>query len=279
MPTVRLRPNGGTKGSFWTDVGSTIPTSLNDDSDGTYLQGNGISGTMTACTVSFGTFAFPAGATIQTVTPIYRIRPLATGDSTKQWWSGIVGESFDPQNNVATDIYNGAADVTVDFWGAARTSKPGGGAWAAANVDALELQFKTNKSSTWINYRVFELYVDVVYNVRSVVSGVTVPAQVREDLTVSWTYNDSDGDTQYSFLTRIFTSAVVNGGGFDPETSSYVMQDGIIASAATSHALNANLSPGRYYVYVKTGDTGTGAYSDWAGSSEFRVVNSPLMML
>lgn len=269
MPTVTLRPDGLVSGY------SINPALLADNSDATWDN----PAVFNSSVLSMTTFAFPAGSVIQNVKLRGRIQTNNTGSGHTLNVDATINaavsqlarltSSFDPIQTIAsstkTNQGNGAAWTQAAIDGVTVTI-PGGGEDAAApgNFDGIKY---------------YEIYLDVVYNQTAVISGVTVAAQLREDVPITWTFTDAESDTQTGFEVKIFTSDVVAAGGFDPSTSAYVFTSGFVSSAATSYQANANLSPGYYRAYVRAQDTGTDQYTNWASSSEFRIINSPLMVM
>lgn len=127
----------------------------------------------------------------------------------------------------------------------------------------------------WSDWSAWQSFTTV--NLGPSASNVIVPAQQREDMSVTWSYSDPEADAQNGYQVKIFDIDVVNAGGFDANTSSADFDSGIVASASASVSLNTDLSPGRYYAYVRVRDAGANVWSAWTPSNEFRIINSPLM--
>lgn len=101
----------------------------------------------------------------------------------------------------------------------------------------------------------------------NIVTVITSPANATgvdpTTATVNWGTNNA---TQKKYRVRVFTAAVVTGGGFDPATSTSVFDTGVITSSTGSRLLGGGLSAGvEYYAYVLTYGDFLG--TDWAAST------------
>jgi hypothetical protein len=278
MAMTTLRPDLLVTAGAWLPVGTgSIVTALSDNSDSTYAQFAFETPGNTYMETYMGDFSFPALSIITAVVIRARFQ-LKTGS---------------PHNNGFDILYaigGGAQDVILsatsvpatptNYASASDTTPPGGGSWDSAKVQAIQIGISPGSGtySAGDGLNLYELYADVYYDVVPLAPVVTVPVASREDVTVSWVFSDPDLDTQDAMWVKLFTSAVVNGGGFDPETSATVYSNST-ASSASSEVCDANLPDGRYYAYVKTRGTNNGNYGPWGGSSEFRIVNDPVMMI
>lgn len=261
MTTVTVRPDGGTLGSGWSLVGAaTIQAATNDNSDSTYTRTTSANGTST---VTFGTTTLPALSFVTNVVPRYRFY--------------YFGAPVKPDVNRLFASFGGEAgwvdqtlgDTTIaTYSGAARATRPGGGAWTQADIDALSLSMTTSSGGNWINTAVVELYVDVTYN-EAPVAAITAPTGTVTTTSappVAWTYTDPDGAAQERYQVKIFTAAQYGIGGFDPETSPYTWWSGEVFS----NALTVTPTPvanATYRAYVKVADVGSsGRYGNWVFS-------------
>lgn len=163
-PTI-LRPNAivgnPVSGDAWVvSGGANLSAVLSDDSDSSYAYAySGDSGAETAgsgpCRIGFGTADF-TGKTIASVTIRVRLRTLGGAPQleVRQRFSG---------SNSGTDTHNAPGSSTT-VSGAARTTKPTGGAWTQAAIDGLEVEL--NPLVAYDNAEilgVYEVYADVAW--------------------------------------------------------------------------------------------------------------------
>lgn len=258
---VTVRPNGGTLGTAWTNTGgASIQAVTSDDSDASYAGSSG--STQRYCSLTFPVVTLPALAIGVTVTPRWRISTAVAPTPNNQKFSvSLTGEAQ------WVDTINGSTTITT-YAGSTRITRPGGGAWTQADLNALALQFHSvngNPVLYWINTKVYEFYLDVGYN-QAPVAAVTAPTGT---LTISappvtWTYTDPESDVQERYQVKIFTAAQYGIGGFDPNTSPYTWSSGEVFSSATT-VTPAPMGNATYRAYVKVADVGSsGRYSAWA---------------
>lgn len=283
MSSVTIRPNGtGAIGTGYSTNAATHHAGLSDQSDATRTQYNNGSPASDLLYQTMADVALPAGSVVNSVMASYRRgRVTAVGSST---FSVLImldsnGSSF--RNEVSTTYSGGGTVAIANESGTAKTTTPRGAAWTQAEVNGMQLLLRDGGSpGTGPQWEVYEVWADVSYSAPPTTpTSVTVPAQPREDITVTWTHNSPDGLAQSGFQVKIFTAAVIAGGGFDANTSSNVFDSGDVASGTSSYTADANLSPGHYSAYVRTKDATTGAYGPWGASNDFRILNSPLMMV
>lgn len=269
-----LRPNGdwsswansplGGPGTYW--------QAFSDNSDSTYAIWFGSAGSHVEC--SMGNIAALGSKRIA------RVR------------AGFRGQRFNNSLNVDSNLYihdgtsqsastyyfvnqNGGGMATL--YGSWLTTKPSGGEWTEAAANALRVRLEEGGGGATAP-EVAEYYAEVDIRTQPTVSIITPTAGQRvfsQQPTVTWTYN-AQGDTISRHRVKVFTAAVVGGGGFDPETSSAVYDSGNVAGAATSKQCTATLAyGGSYYFYVKTATDFNGAdwWSAWASRQFY--VNSP----
>lgn len=261
MTTVTVRPDGGTLGSGWSLVGAaSIQAATNDNSDATYTRttsGNGVS------TVTFGTTTLPALSYVTNVVPRYRFYYFGTpgNPAVNRLFASLAGESGWVDQTLGTT-------TIATYSGAARATRPAGGAWTQADIDALSLSMTTSSGLNWINTAVVELYVDVTYN-EAPVAAITNPTGTVTTTSappVTWTYTDPDGDAQERYQVKIFTAAQYGIGGFNPDTSPYTWSSGEVFSNAVT-ATPTPMANGTYRAYVKVADVGSsGRYGNWVFS-------------
>jgi hypothetical protein len=277
MATVTLRPDGTAANVGWAINGGSpsAHVAIADVSDATYLSDTYYAADPqpTSGTFNFGTSAIPAGAYIKSVTP--RIRFDAFDYLKYAVRSSKVGSPFygagmvilNPPNGTPTTVTGGAsAPVYSDVQN---------------EVDSLQLYLQSQAALAVGPgaCRVFDVYLDVVYNVAPAVSSVTATGfTITTRPTIGWGYSDTEGDAQERYRVKVFTATQVAAGGFAPETSTPAWDSGEVYSAATSAVVATDLVVGTSHTaYVKAADAGSnGRYSAWAASAPFTVqVNVP----
>jgi hypothetical protein len=268
VATVTLRPDGGTLGTGWSLVsGASIQACTNDNSDASYVFGDDDTG---VCTVTFGTYSFPALARLTSVTPRYRLKHMATPTQFYHaFYARIVGESF-PFPGYPDKIVGTTTMTTYN--GSSRSLNPGGGIWVQADIDNISLAFTTSPTSSWIDTQVAELYLDVVYNEAPVTSAVSATAATSRP-TIGWTYTDPEGDTQERAKVKIFTSSQAT-----PDTPSVApVYDVELLQSTTTNLVTVDLVNGTaYWAYVKTADVGSsGRYGNWSTAHNWTVTLTP----
>lgn len=91
------------------------------------------------------------------------------------------------------------------------------------------------------------------------ITAVSVPA-------VSWTFSKDTSSPagQAKYQVKVFTAAQYGIGGFDPATSPFTYDSGVVASATSSHSIPVHtLRPGTYRCYVRAATTNAGQ-DQWA---------------
>lgn len=266
MATVTLRPDGVVRTS--TDVPPTFggAASLNaavanePANDATFVRFNDY-GSYWMVEYSFGTTAIPTNAAIRSVTP--RVRH-------NNAWSAAptVNRAFSLMSNgVAFSdepiTWSGAVDpMSTTFSiqrGIERTAQPNGGSWSQDAIDALTLRVfvRLGYGYAW-SFDVSEIYLDVVYNVAPVATGTDLGTVPTSRPAFAWTYTDTEGDAQERFRVRVFSFAQYNAGGFDPKTTTPVVDSGEVYSSATSWTSTVDLENTlRYRGYISVSDAGS----------------------
>lgn len=157
-----------------------------------------------------------------------------------------------------------------------RTTNDAGTEWLQADVDAISVA-----AGSYASWKISEMYADLDVRTRATVS-ITSPTAAQKvptnNPTIFWNYNNQ-GDTVSRWHLKIFTAAVVTGGGFDPTTSPTAYDSSATAGAATSKQVTTALTPGvSYYAYVRiaTDFNGTDWWSDWS-SVQFSVSQLPVV--
>lgn len=253
-----LRPNGSTP-SGTTAIGggaASLHAAMADDLDATYAQTAGgafIYLDMTTVTI-------PALAIIKSVTPRVRAgHPVVNNSGVR--FSVNLGSNTSPANQPMA----ATAGVIYSFTGASLSTRPGGGAWTQADIDAVRLMVDTMYVSYTGNW--YEGYLDVAYN-QAPVATPTAPSgavTTTSQPTVTWTYSDPEADAQERYRVKVFTAAQYGAGGFDPETSTPTWDSGEVFSAATSAQTGPLANSTTFRAYVKVADAGSsGRYGAWS---------------
>lgn len=134
--------------------------------------------------------------------------------------------------------------------------------------------------------RLYEVYVDVVYNLAPVitVTGPATPVTTTSRPIVTATYTDAELDAMDQYRVKVFTATQVAAIGFDPETAVAVW-DSLPTTPATPIASGGGFSVPiavdltnntTYVAYVKASDVGSsGRFGGWAAGSAFVVATTP----
>lgn len=277
MGTVSATPSGliQTPGA-WSTLGGNADVVLADALDTTYLQGPSYAPDYArAQIVGLTDVTIPAGALISGV----RVRMRAKDLSTYPWDSQ--GRAIPALNG---QLGNGVASAygqtaITDYTGGYETSKPGGGPWTVADVNALGLAFATYTDYFGSGNRFYMAAIDVLYNERPVVTAsASSPFGVSRP-TISWTIEDVEGDPQQAYDYAIFSAAQYGIGGFNPASSPATYRSGEVTSGAQSVQVPFDLVNGTTYrAYVRTRQTdvsGQAMWADWAASNNVTINVTP----
>lgn len=277
MGTATLRPDGTTASSFVLGGGAgSAHAATNDDADATYLQPINTLSLSTAAQLTLGTTALPAGSQVRSLTARIRHRKYSS-DGARMTRVLLRQPGIGDPGGVAE--VNGTAGAIVTSSGPPAVTQANGALWDQAAIDALTLYVEQWLQSSGTPNRIYELYVDVVYNEVPVVT-VTGPAEgstITDDSqpAVTWTYSDPEGDPQERVRVKVFSAAQYGAGGFDPETSTATWDSGELFSSGTSVEVGVPLLNATYRAYVKAADAGSsGRYSAW-DYDQFTINSTP----
>lgn len=162
------------------------------------------------------------------------------------------------------------------------TNPNGGVEWTEAAINALQLVLTQSASGS---VSIFWVELDIEIRDRPLVN-VTSPATdsavdpVLDNMLVKWSYI---GDAPYHYGVKIFTAVIVEGGGFDPNTSSAVYVSGTQVGS-NQHDVNGSgvvlTASTSYYVFVRASTIVPGVigewYSDWNGQ-RFHAGSTPVV--
>jgi hypothetical protein len=261
MTVSTLRPTSTSNNTGTvTGAGGDLDVALSDDSDATYntleFSENMLLG--------FGDLTLPAGAVIKGIAARVRSMKDPTAFSV-------------PQLRISSSlgIPTPAFQVT---WTTPTTTT----AWTytAAGltdsaIDGISLGASLSNVGGFPTTRVHELYLDVTYVEKPDVT-VDLPTGSVTDTNlpvVEWSPDiDPDGGPQTRYWVKIFTDAQYGAGGFDPQTSTPLINTGSTASADTSWQVTQVLPNDTYRAYVILAQTVNGAlhWGSWQ-FSEFTV--------
>lgn len=278
MAVTTVRPNATVTGSGnYDNTGgaASYHAALNDDSDSTYIsKKTSVTGQGTII-YDFGTTTLTASQKVKRV----RIRArIKTGSSATGKLNVYLGSRIDNQNYWHTPLQlRGTYSSITTLTSAYQVAAPDGSAWTQTSINNLRAKITEFQDSTDIS-NVYELYIDIdivsepsvtVVNPNGTITTTASPA-------VSWTFTDSDGDTQSYYQIKVFTAAQYGAGGFDPETSTSTYDSGEIASSDTDAVVDELLANATYRAYMKVAKTINNEpyWSDWAYSGF--VVNNTL---
>lgn len=282
-----LRPDG-VVGSLngWAVVQGSAPANtadsvLADNNDDSYVKADAVTGNDNF-QVSFGTVALPTLAEIKSVTVRLRLAQAAGAQT-------ILVDLFNHSNYSAITFAVPTSSITTEA-SAVFTTRPDGGDWTQADIDALKLRIGVNAPD---DMRVYAAYIDVAYNQAPVttVTGPADPDTTTATPDVTWTVADPETDAQVAYeivvweasdysdsmfdasseaffgggsyySTTLWTYREYIGGGYQDHAPSWRSGDkfastGAVISAALLATIGNALQNGKTYrAYVRVGDVG-----------------------
>jgi hypothetical protein len=281
MATYVLRPNANwNNNSAFTIAGgaATHHAALADDSDTTYI-------TRTSTTVpaayemELGTTTL--AATEKVVSVNLRAKFNVGTNGIAQISLGVITDRngrtvyysvpFTKQKTFAT----ATADASLYL-----TTAPDGSAWSQTLIDNLVVKFLDGATASADRAQLLEVYVDVLTTAQPTTT-VTAPTGTITDTSfpaVTWTYADADGDIQSAYEIKIFSSAQYGASGFNADTSTAIVDTGVIQSTNNGQTLELDLpNSTTYRAYVKTAQlvNGVNYFSNWAYSQFTMGIDSP----
>jgi hypothetical protein len=271
MSRTRLRPNATLSNSGTLTGGATADAVLSDETDSTYVTLD-TTGDNDAFFVEFDDFTLPAGDAYRDAT--LWLRDQKTGSNPTAAF--LEGTFYLPGSDEPNQNFSALLTWTSTTGHAVET--------APADVTAEMLDdagLVLTCIDFYSNARVAEAYIEVVHVEQPVVNSVTVgggAAPITEDSTppVEWESTfDPDGGPQIARIVKIFTDAVHDAVGFDPDTSPALQSFGAF-DALSSWTPDEVLPDGVYHAYVRVVQAVAGAAhsSEWLGE-EFEI-DTPL---
>lgn len=284
MPTTRILPNGDLSSAGITRSTGTVNFSLvNDSSDTTFITfpGSG-GGTLDQLLLDMGTFSLPSGAVVKSITPGARYNwvtagfvnlPMgvhltfgATVGGGLNWTKTTLAVAWPADivtQPVGTTVTANSQDPFTTHWNT-------GGAWTQADIDGIQMVLRNGSANmfTGDDFKVYELYCDVLYANPPTVAVPTVTGTASSFPTVNWVYTlGTDGGPQSKYDVKIFDSATYSGGGFSPDTSTAVWSTTVSSSAAAQQIGTALVSGTTYQAYVRVYQFISGVYQPSVGGT------------
>lgn len=254
MSVLTARPNAtdADVGPAAVTGAASVHAALSDDSDSSYITipipGYGANYVYVGCDEP----ALPSGAVVKSLAMRLRTALPAAGAGTFACWA-----------NFAETLASHSVTVTWTSPTTLATPPTALSAWPATNQIAVFVgQFTPS------TVRIYEAYLDLTYVEKPALT-VDSPSGTEggtNEPTVVWTNTlDSDGGAQTRFQVKVFDDATYSAGGFDPASSSALVESGITSSAAASWQVTDTLPDDTYRAYVRVAQTVNGAlhWSDW----------------
>jgi hypothetical protein len=267
VSVTTVRPNATASGSgLFTITGgsASLNAALSDDSDATYISKTSSLTGQTSAILDFGTTTVSATQRVKQV----RIRARCSTPTTSGKLNVYLGSRVDNQNYFHSALaVRGQNSSPTTFTGPYYTSAPNGESWSQESINGLRAKITEYTETTNIG-NFYELYIDVdiVSQPTVTVSAPTGTITTTSAPDVTWTYADTDNETQAFYEIKVFSSAQYGAGGFDPATSASTWESGEIASSDSSAVVGENLTAGTYRAYVRVAKAVNGQpfWSDYA---------------
>lgn len=275
VTTVRPNATASGSGSFTISGGSgSLHAATNDDSDSTYWsKSTSVTGQASAL-LDFGTTTITSSQRVKRV----RIRARVRTPDTTGKINVYLGSRIENQNYFHSALaVRGEYTTITTFVGPWFTSAPDGTDWSQASIDGLRAKVTEYNDSTAVA-RVYELYIDVDVAAQPTTSASaptgTITTTTAPDVT--WSFSDTDGETQSYYQIKVFTDAQYGAGGFSASTSTATWDSGQVASTDNTAVVGQLLLSDTYRAYVRTAKTINGQpfYSNYA-YSEFTISVTP----
>ncbi len=269
MAVTTVRPNANASGaSLFTITGGSgnTQTALNDDTDGTFIKkSSGVTGQASGVW-DFGTTTITASQRVKRVR--VRARVITPDDTGKV--NVYLGSRISNQNYFHSALAIRGTNAITTFVGPWQTSSPDGTDWSQSSINGLRVKVTEYNDSASVG-SIVELYVDIDVSAQPSVSVTaptgTITTSAAPDVT--WTFTDSDGETQTYYQIKVFTAAQYGAGGFNALTSTATFDSGEIASSDTAGVVGQLLNAGTYRAYVRVAKSVNGQpfFSDFAFSA------------
>lgn len=268
MAVTTVRPNATASGSalFTISGGSaSLNAALSDDSDSTYVSKTSAVIGLASAILDFGTLTLTSSQRVKQV----RIRGRCNTPTSAGKLNLYLGSRINNQNYFHSALAVRGQNSTTTFVGPYLASAPDGGSWSQAAINGLRAKISEYKDTSDIG-NFYELYIDVDVSTKP---SVTVSAPTGTITTsaapdVTWTYTDTDNETQSFYQIKVFSSTQYSAGGFDATTSTATWDSGEVGSSDTSAVVGTLLRPATYRAYVRVAKSinGEAFWSDYAYS-------------
>lgn len=264
MAVTTVRPNATATGaSLYAVTGSgSIHAALSDSSDATYIQKSGAIVGSAETVVDFGTTTITSSQRIKQV----RLRARCSTPTDAGKINVYLGSRIDNANYFFSGLAIRGTNSIATFVGPYYNSAPNGQSWTQESVNGIRAKVEEYQDSADIG-SIYELFVDVDVASQPSVTVVsptgTITSTAAPDVT--WTYTDTDNETQAFYQIKVFSAAQYGAGGFDPVTSTPTYDSGEIGSADTASVIGSLLTAGTYRAYVRVAKSINGSpfWSDY----------------
>lgn len=257
--TIRtLRPNGTALNTVWTVSGAGSAHAATSDAwDGSYVRCPAFASTGETLKLDIADLTVPSGGSIANVTPYCRVTNGGLNHGCMLRLSGVDVVSINTSDSPG-------APGTIQ--GATVSSRPGGGAWTQADINAFQF-ILTSSNSDWMDTYVYDLWVDVLVN--DPPNTPTAPVQTSNPTvttpTLGATVSSPDNRTVKARF-ELYQS--------DGTTLITTMDSGLVASGAQATATYGTpLALGQYKFRVKAIDS-LGLESGWTSLIDFQILTA-----
>jgi hypothetical protein len=251
MAVTTVRPNATASGaSLYSITGgaATIHEALSDNSDSTYIKkSNSVVGSADVV-VDMGTTTISASQRVKQV----RVRARCSTPNDSGKINIYLGSRIDNANYFFSGLAIRGTNSITTFVGPYYNSAPNGQSWTQASINGLRVKVEEYKDTTDVA-STFELFVDVDVAAQPTVT-VTAPTGTISTSAapdVTWTFADTDGETQSYYQIKVFSAAQYGAPTFNPATSTATYDSGEIASSDQSSVIGNLLGAGIYRIYVR----------------------------
>ena len=265
MAVTTVRPNATATGaSLFTITGGSgsINAALSDSSDSTYIKkSSSVVGTADVV-VDMGTTTISSSQRVKQV----RVRARCSTPNDTGKLNVYLGSRIDNANYFFSGLAIRGTNSIATFVGPYYNSAPNGQSWTQASINGLRVKIGEYNDSTDVA-STFEIFVDVDIASQPTVT-VTAPTGTITNSAapdVTWTFADSDNETQSFYQIKVFSAAQYGAGGFDPATSTATWDSGEIGSSDQAGVIGELLNAGTYRAYVRVAKSINGSpfWSDY----------------
>lgn len=276
MAITTVRPNATASGaSLFTISGGSgsLHAATNDDSDSTYFSKSTTITGQASALLDFGTTTITSSQRVKRV----RIRARVSTPTAAGRINVYLGSRADNQNYFHSALAIRGLNSITTFTGAWQTAAPNGQDWSQTTIDGLRAKV-TEYNDTGVLGSIYELFIDVDKAAKPTVT-VSAPTGTITTTTapdVTWSYADTDNETQAYYEIKVFSAAQYGAGGFSALTSTSTWTSGEVASTDSTAVIGELLLSGTYRAYVRVAKSVNGSpfWSDFA-YSQFTISVTP----